>query len=207
MQLLTQIDREKEASKLIKEFYLRSIEKEPNIENISNYKEAISYLCKHFINDSEDYKKGVALIGNPGLGKSFVISKLTDLFYPTKQYSKILLDGYVGLKRKRPLVNSLTASDLVYKFNIEGFAYYDSIPKECSLFIDEIGMEPEGFSYGTKCEVFKDFIHRAYSEGRSIHLTSNLSVDQMAKRYGLDVIDRIKTMSRLFVFEGESLRK
>lgn len=73
--------------------------------------------------------------------------------------------------------------------------------------IDEIGIEPLINDYGEKYEGFNRVLNVAEHKLKPVFVSTNLTLEQMLKRYDVRTIDRLVRLSRTVEFKGESYRK
>ena len=155
----------------------------------------IKTVCFFFSNDPRfetelgcSYGKGLLIQGSAGLGKTETIRAVSkNPLFPVKIHS--ILD----------------ISDTVQQTG------------ECNLntnrmlLIDDVGTEPEVINhYGTKIVWFKDFIETYYlhhTNYAGLIVTTNLSADEIEKRYGYRVRSRMREMFNLVSVTGTDLRK
>lgn len=82
---------------------------------------------------------------------------------------------------------------------------------ECTsnLIIDDLGIEDISNNYGEKIDYFARVINKIEFEGKLLICTTNLDTDELKKRYGFRVWDRMKALMKPVVFDnhGKSLRK
>ncbi len=74
------------------------------------------------------------------------------------------------------------------------------------VYFDDFGTESDASNYGKK-NLMKDILEERYLKETKCHLTTNLSLDEIAERYGGRVFDRMQEMFNIIVWEGESFRK
>jgi len=127
----------------------------------------------------EDNKgKGLALFGSVGRGKTVISSFIMPVLFEMK-YNKVLTPQIAeGLTRESK------------------WAY-------C---IDDIGTESIVNEYGTKTDMVSYAINDAEHYLKPLFLTSNLTENEMIKRYGIHMYDRIKRLCKIVIFTGKSLR-
>lgn len=122
-----------------------------------------------------DYLKGynLWLCGNPGVGKTFFFDCINTVrtargINPIRKLSMIETQGWT--------------MDIARQWTDE---------TQCDdLLIDDVGTEPEMNSYGVKAELFPYLLESRMGLRKRTHLTSNLGVANIKKRYGIRVIDR-----------------
>lgn len=72
--------------------------------------------------------------------------------------------------------------------------------------IDEVGVEPLINDYGERYEGFNRIVNAAERRLRPLFLATNLSKEQLLRRYGERTFDRLTRLCRAVEFRGESLR-
>ena len=141
--------------------------------------------------------RGLLCVGHPGLGKSLICEKILPV---------ILGNG------GRPIA-SVKATEL-----------HDRLPelmKERIVIIDDLGKEPAKH-YGDIDRSFFELCSNAERTGQLLIITTNLATarpdswpadrpwpwpDSIEHRYGQEVLDRLKVITKMVRFEGESMRK
>lgn len=73
--------------------------------------------------------------------------------------------------------------------------------------LDDIGTEEVSYQYGNKRLAFAEIMDTAEKQNKLLIVSTNLSVDEIRRRYGERVLDRIRSTTRRVLFEGESLRR
>lgn len=74
------------------------------------------------------------------------------------------------------------------------------------LFIDDIGVERDAHNYGERTNVFNQIVDDAERNGFLLIITTNLTLDEIKEKYGERTLDRLRALTRLVLFKGESLR-
>lgn len=75
------------------------------------------------------------------------------------------------------------------------------------LYLDDVGQEPvEVKSFGNSLIPFVEIVHKRYSTQRPMVITSNLTIRDILERYGERVADRMKEMTEVVNFRGQSYR-
>lgn len=163
----------------------------------------VSQLCHYFAKDENfknfktlnraDLNKGVLLVGNCGLGKSYTIDAIYKMFQKVNGFSF----GYVS---------SLYVVD---KFNQSGDAGIMKY-KEREWYFDDFGTEELGSHYG-KNEVLKALLEHRYnkfvSEGLKTHMSTNLTPEMIKERYGERIYSRMQQMFNIIILTGKDRRK
>lgn len=73
--------------------------------------------------------------------------------------------------------------------------------------LDDIGTEEISNVYGNKRMAFAEIMDAVEKYNKLIIISSNLTVNEIKKRYGDRVLDRIISTTQRILFEGESLRR
>ncbi len=141
---------------------------------------------------------GLLLTGDCGRGKSTILTGVI----PILLYQKINMTV-------RPIHSE--------QFEQGCKATWPTAPKEpknidflCATYfpiIDEIGIEPLINDYGEKYEGFNRILNIAEQRLKPVFVSTNLSPEQMLKRYDVRTIDRLVRLSKMVEFKGKSLRK
>lgn len=74
------------------------------------------------------------------------------------------------------------------------------------LFIDDIGVERDAHNYGERINVFNQIVDDAERNNWLLIITTNLTTDEIKDKYGERTLDRLRSLMRLVLFKGESLR-
>lgn len=148
------------------------------VERKLNWKNGYDEICE-WLNDNKN--KGLLLLGNCSLGKTFI----TRYVLPgiLLKYLNIHLQSY-DLK-KDDIDNILTK-------------------KICS--IDDIGTEEIRIEYGNKREPLFEIVDNAEKNSNLLIITTNLTGEEIKKRYGLRVYERLLAITRRIIIKGESER-
>lgn len=157
------------------------------------------------------YKKhkyhGLLLSGNTGTGKTEFVKKcLPELvFYPKANHPDrkfFIAKAFVNAwKRHDGIIDSDYWGTLLGSANSADSYHF---------MIDDLGQEPTGHAFGVVSEVMDEIICQRYLDwektGTITIITTNLSVENLRKRYGDRTFDRLKAMCDLIEFKGDSLR-
>ncbi len=175
---------------------------------------------EHFCSTSDEYYpehkenklKGLFVFGNTGTGKTFNF-KIYEMIY-TK------LSPEVGGRKFSPL--SYINNDTFMVAHVDeikkgakslGEDYIKRLSSVRNLVIDEFGggENEEINDYGTKSNPIIEVINARYRSMRDnlliTHFTSNLTKEEIYKKYGERIYDRLREMCIWLPFEGESKRK
>ena len=131
----------------------------------------------------EDTKgKGLFLIGSNGRGKSILATKILPWFFKEQGYGyEIFLANEINQNKERVM--------------------YPKI-----LCIDDIGVEDIANDYGEKINVFAKVMDEVERKKKMIIITTNLTKEQLEKKYSTRTIDRINGCCKVVAFNGESMR-
>ena len=135
-------------------------------------------------------RKGLLMIGGPGLGKSIAAQFMAAL-------------GKIEIA---------AATDAARIFATEGeAAFYEftrALRKQETI-IDDLGAEREVMSFGNSSPM-ADWLQDRYSAwqigGPVTHIVTNLSPEQIGKKYGPRVLDRVQEFTTPTPLAGKSLR-
>ena len=143
--------------------------------------------------------KGLFLKGDPGIGKSMGLEILA------KQFGWVYLEALEieGFYAKQP--------------NYETWEWYcrgcDFFGTPRTLVIDDLGVEKfPFFLYGNPCNPLQEMLEIRYRIGftrdrvRTI-VTTNLTDEEILRRYGYRIVDRISEMFSVATIHGESQRR
>ena len=187
-------------------------EKKENIESALQmlYKIQVEARGREFIADaptldklnltakwlSSSQKFGLVLYGNVGSGKTMLLNSLTQLFFRTGCFM--------------PHIISTTAAELqryyVQDQSAEGF--YGVAKNSKILLLDDLGCEPENcIIYGTSYHPISEIIYHRYRNQLTTILTTNLTDNELASRYGPRIMDRLEESFDFIAYTNPSYRK
>jgi len=126
----------------------------------------------------------------------------------------ILLTGRAGCG-KTMLMRMLMATrgemqhvDEILDWGADGIPDWHDFRDGREVCIDDLGSERVVSEYGNKDDLLKLIIgHRCERQNGRTHITTNLTAEQIAARYGDRVLDRILGMCKPFVLTGPSRRE
>lgn len=128
--------------------------------------------------------RGLLCTGNCGRGKTLICSKIIPL----------LLNYYC-----RKIVTCYDAQQMNAKL--------DEIKKYHIISLDDIGTENITVKFGEKRVAFSEIVDEAEKKGKMLIISTNLSTDEIQAKYDVRVLDRLRAITKLVVFDGESMRK
>lgn len=137
-------------------------------------------------------KPNMVFMGNPGLGKSFLLAALAK-----------------ALKEKQPDVVYIRANRLFSLFHGHRLGQgprLDTLLEAKVLLIDDLGTEP--MTQNVTVEYFFDLLEKRLAAGASLVVATNLSEEQIKERYTGRVSSRLlaKANAHVLHFTGDDLR-
>lgn len=143
----------------------------------ANYRPVVDWM-------TDNQGRGLLMIGNCGLGKSLI--------------GKYILP-YLIRDSCRKVVNIFNAQELNSK--------PDEILSYHIIYIDDIGTENVSNIYGNKRIPFMELCDAVEQKGKLLICSTNLTLDELAEKYGERTIDRLRATTKVIPFVGKSLRK
>lgn len=142
---------------------------------------------------------GLLLYGNCGRGKSIILTGVVPVLLRmlNKGTYPIHADEF---SLRYPFASSTEGCD-PRMTNLEYLIHRSSYP-----IIDELGTETLINEYGEKYEGFNRIINAAERDLRPLFVSTNLSRDEIYRRYGERTFDRLMHLCRIVEFRGDSLR-
>jgi DNA replication protein DnaC len=143
--------------------------------------------------------KAPLFTGDYGTGKSVTMKGV--LQFINNHYSHDAILGGIT----NPMY--ILCHDLANAFKNEDFVTINQL-KSCSILgIDDLGYEPaKVMHYGTEVSPFEEIIMKRYDKRKTTLITTNMPLDKIGETYGWHVYDRVKQMSFILEFNGNSKR-
>lgn len=167
------------ANQFIKQVFIRMDPAitEKKYVHIPEYNSLASYL----INTKN---KGLLLIGECGTGKSNILKNIIPMVY----------------RMRDKIVFPVSCYD-IHKIDV-----YETARRRRHLLLDEIGVETNINDYGEKFNPVERLINISEDENKALFATTNLSLQELAERYGKRAYDRISKRCAVIEFKTKSLR-
>ena len=133
---------------------------------------------------SDNQGRGLLCFGNCGRGKTLICARILPL----------VLSHYC-----RKIISCYDAQQMN--------ADIDTVKRNHIIYIDDIGTESYSVKYGEKRFAFPEIVDEAEKKGKLLILSTNLSLDEIAQKYGERTMDRLVSITARVKFQGASLRK
>lgn len=157
----------------------------------------------------EDYKihKNLMIVGEPGTGKTMLMQIFSEYLRETKNdnyFANISITQLMNYYKIHGHIDKYTYNEQTNEKAFEG--------SPMNVCINDLGLMTEKQkSYGTiLSQVTDEFLFARYEiyqqSGKRYHITSNLNVGELKKRFENRLIDRFKSFN-VIVLKGESRRK
>ena len=144
--------------------------------------------------------KGITLLGNVGIGKSWVFEQIFQLMIEGMNYT---FNKVAPMYTANGISAMYSAGGMERIMKVFNYQLQGKMP----LVIDDIGTEILGSSYGNKMDVVEWLILECYNAKCPIFVTSNLTLEDLTKRYGPRIVDRLKEKTYIIVLQGDSIRE
>jgi DNA replication protein DnaC len=134
-----------------------------------------------------DPNKGLFLNGNPGVGKTFNLTK------------------YLSVRKKGW---SMSAYDIESEVQLKGPSVINNYVNH-DMMIDDLGMENDfTMHYGAKLRPLQNLLfvrHKVFPTYKT-HITTNLTIADLRLKYTERIVDRLFEMCNIITVEGHSKR-
>ena len=180
-----------------------------------------AFLRSPLLNEKSipDLQKGLMIVGGYGTGKTSILNTFHQMFKiaASMPIQVTDIDGTLQLLGRYKLgFGYFTANDLVKNFEAisdpqEKEIFWNCYSKGIKYF-DDIMTESTASNYG-KIEIFKDLFEMRYTNRAKTLISLNYArtldetLDEISKKYGERVYDRLFEMFNIIELHGESLRK
>jgi DNA replication protein DnaC len=146
----------------------------------------------HKLINSFSFQKGLLLAGSYGLGKSLMFSAASQAQIPENRF---------GIT---------TTNSAVQQYEADGPKYLNQFFTGNRCF-DDFGTESKAWHYGKQVDIFKTILEERYNtfinKGIKTHISTNLTIDEISKRYGERVESRLYEMFNIVILTGKDRRK
>lgn len=180
---------------------LLSAQQNRKFEVDDDNKAIMQNITRYFIGDPAcdwNLSKGLLLMGDVGLGKSYIMKVV-------RTFAEV-----AGIESRQ--FRLLVCSDIADRVSEEGSGAMSEYFTGMDICFDDFGQEQPAISrYGNQISVMERILTKRYNSqvnGRCItHLTTNLTPEEIEERYGTRLIDRFSEMFNFVFMTGESRRK
>lgn len=148
----------------------------PNALWLPEYEQVADWLA-------DNHGKGLLCAGNCGRGKTVICQQVLPVIF--RHWHHLI-------------VNTITATELNYRF--------DEFKQYKILSIDDLGTESLGNDYGTKRFYTQEIIDEAERKQKLLILSTNLNEEELKAKYDIRTLDRLRALTKVILFRGESLR-
>ena len=153
------------------------------IQHLSEYSEVIDWM-------TDTKGKGLLLTGDCGRGKTTIAYGVIPLIF---QYFKSVT------------LYPVQAQDIHRK--IEKLIPEEDMFSRYGYVIDDVGTESIATDFGNRYEPVMRLINEAEAKLMLLVITTNLSPEELLRRYDVRTMDRIARLCKTIKFKGKSLRK
>lgn len=133
---------------------------------------------------SDNKGKGLLCVGNCGRGKTVICQQVLPIIF--QHWHRLIM-------------NTTTAIELNNKF--EEFKQYKIIS------IDDLGTESVANDFGTRRNFVQELIDEAERKQKLLILSTNLNEKELTEKYDIRTMDRLRSLTKVVIFSGKSLRK
>ena len=142
-----------------------------------------------WLHDNKGY--GLLVIGDSGRGKSVLCRDII----PTILNDEHKTNGF-----------NYCYTTTAYRLASEGFGNEGMPYSYSAIMIDDIGTEGDFVQFGARRNMVKEVVDFAEENHKLLILTSNLTIDKLQEKYDERTIDRLKSLCKIVVTMGDSLR-
>lgn len=134
---------------------------------------------------SNNHKKGLLIIGPPGVGKTVITMKVIPMIL------------HIYYKR---ILSCFQSTELVNR------KAYDDVIRYRNIVIDDVGIEGVYNDFGNPHMVFSEVVDNIEKRGLLLIASSNFTIEEIKTKYGLRTFDRLRAHMDLVVIKHVSLR-
>lgn len=163
-------------SKLRQIFGFLLSNKEEKLQWLPVYDEVVRWL-------ENNERKGLLIMGNCGTGKTLLCSEVIPMLFN------------IEFNQNYRAVPSWALTE-----------EWKSLLNDDICIIDDVGVEPVGMKYGEPVHAFATLVSNAEETGQLLIMTTNLNHDELKRKYGTRVLDRIRGNTRTIAIPGSSFR-
>ena len=128
--------------------------------------------------------RGLLCIGNCGRGKTVICQRVLPVIF--KHWHRLIM-------------NTVTMTDLNERF--------DEYSRYKIISLDDVGVESVANKFGEKHSYFSEIVDLAERKQKLLVISTNLGDKELVNMYGVRTLDRLRALTKVVVFKGESLRK
>jgi len=194
------------------------------IEDGLNY-EILCFMCYYFANEQNNIRqlgeacntfynvptvklstnKGILIMGNTGRGKTLLMKAFAQ--NPRISYivvnAKTIRDNFKNKELSQKSCGVESTNYYAGDFKSLGSSMFNQ--KKYDLCIDDFGAEEMVNLYGNKEEPVLDVLMKRLEEGLITHITTNLTFEEMEKRYGSRLVSRLNEQMNILFFSADSV--
>lgn len=160
----------------------------------------------HYSGGVAKASKGILLRGNVGSGKSILFRTLRDIKKGNESEVQALFRGVLFDKCEKIAKLYQSGGDKALDYYVKGVIRTPDGKSFRSYCFDDLGNEETKNHYGNAREVFKDIIDDRYDQyvddGLITSFTTNLTMDEIEKRYDRRTRSRIEQMCNIISIGG-----
>lgn len=133
---------------------------------------------------ADNQGKGLLCAGNCGRGKTVICQQVLPVVF--RHWHRLI-------------VNTITATELNAQY--DEYKYYKIIA------VDDVGTESVANKFGEKHSYFSELVDEAERKQKLLIVTTNCNEKQLSETYGDRTMDRLRALTKVVPFIGNSLRK
>lgn len=134
---------------------------------------------------SNNHKKGLMIIGPPGVGKTVITMKVIPMIL------------HISYKR---ILSCFQSTELVNR------KAYEDVMRYRNIVIDDVGIEGVYNDFGNPHMIFSEVVDNIEKRGLLLIASSNFTIEEIKAKYGLRTFDRLRAHMDLVVIKHVSLR-